>query len=70
MPSASKLAEQLVRGSEDLRIFDAQAGELVHVEKAPIVDLVRRRAPVRQPVSLRLEQLVQRIEAVRVPIRR
>ena len=63
LPSRISDREQLVRRLEDLRVLDAQAGERVDVEEAPVVDLVRRRAPVREAVGLRLEQLVEPVEA-------
>ncbi len=59
-----QLRQQLVGRGKDLRVLDAQPRELVDVEEAPVVDLVRRGAPVRQPVGLRFEQLVQGVEAV------
>jgi hypothetical protein len=52
-----------VRGLEDRPVLDAQPRQRVDVEEPPVVDLVGRRAPVREPVGLRLEQLVQRVEA-------
>ena len=61
---AQQLRQQLVGRGKDLRILDAQPRELVDVKKAPVVDLVRRGSPVRQPVGLRFEQFVQAVEAV------
>ena len=65
-PVGEELPEKLVRRLEYLRPLDVQPGQRVHVEEPPVVDLVRRGAPVRQPIRLRLEQLVQGIEARRV----
>ena len=48
---------------EDLRIFGAQRGELVDVEEAAVVDVVRRDAPVGEAERLAFEQRVQRVEA-------
>ena len=63
---ADQPQNQAVRGLEDLRIFHAHAGQLVHVEEAAVVDLVRRRPPVGQPIGLLVEQRVQPIEAARI----
>ena len=51
--------DQPVRRLEQLRHFDAQPGEVVDVEKAPVVDLLGRDAPERDPIGLILEQPVQ-----------
>ena len=63
---ADQPQNQAVRGLEHRRIFHAHAGQLVHVEEAPVVDFVRRRPPVGQPVVLLVEQRVQPIEAARI----
>ena len=55
----AQLQGQGVRGLEHLLVLRAQRGKLVDVEKAAVVDLVGGDAPVREPVSLRLEQIVQ-----------
>src|SRR4029079_1415957 len=44
--------QQLVRRREHARVFDADAGEVVDVEEAPIVDFVERRTPEREAVRL------------------
>ena len=51
--------ERRVPRLKDLRQFHAQAHEVVDIEKAPVIDFFRRDAPVRQPVGLLVEQLVQ-----------
>ena len=48
---------------EDLRVLDAESGQRVDVEEPAVIDLVRGRAPVGETVGLRLEQLVQPVEA-------
>ena len=52
-----------VRCLEDLRILHAQRRQIVDIKKAPIVDFVRCDPPVREPVGLRIEQHMQRVEA-------
>ena len=64
-PALDQLFQERVRRGKHLRVFDPQAGQLIHVEESAVVDLVRRRAPVRQAVGLRLEELVQDVEALR-----
>ena len=63
-PAFDELSEERVCGGKDAGILYPQAGEPIDVEKAPIVDLVRRRPPVRQPIGLDLEQLMERVEAL------
>ena len=65
-PSARSLSHQLVRRRKDARILHAQPDQIVDVEEAPVIDLLARHAPERQPVRLLLQQLVQRIEAPRI----
>ena len=61
-----ELPEKLVRRLEYLRPLHVKRGQRVHVEEPPVIDLVRRGAPVRQPIRLHLEQLVKGIETRRV----
>ena len=63
---AYQLEQQPVRGFEYLRILHSQGGEVVYIEESPIVDVIGGHAPVRQPVALQLEQLVQAIKARRI----
>ncbi len=48
-----------VRRLERGIVFHAQGSQIVDVEKAPVVDLVRGHAPVGQPKRLQLEQGMQ-----------
>ena len=64
---AQELADELVGLREDQRIFHAQANQVVDIEEAAIVDFLSRHAPERQPVRLRLQQAMKRVEAVAVP---
>ena len=67
-PFADQPRQQLVDGAKDVGILDAQPGQRVDVEEPAVVDLVRRRPPVREPVGLLLEQIVQRIERCGSPV--
>ena len=58
----------LVRAVEDVGQLDPQARQGVHVEEAAVVDVARRHPPMGQPVGLRLQQPVQRPEAVRAAL--
>ncbi len=49
-PSAASAEHQRVGGLEHRLVFHPQRGEVVDVEEAPVVDLVRGHAPVREPV--------------------
>ncbi len=57
--------DQPVGGVEDTGILHPEAAQLVDVEEAPIVDLVKRRPPVRKAVRLHFEQRMQPVEARR-----
>ncbi len=61
-----QLPEELVGGLEDLRQFHADGGQRVDVEKAAVVDLLRRHAPIAQAVGLRVDERVERVEGTRV----
>ncbi len=52
---------------EDRGVFHAQANQVVHVEEAAVVDLLRGSAPRGQPIRLRIQQQVQAVEAVGIP---
>jgi hypothetical protein len=56
-----------VRGFEDGRHFHPERDKLVDVEEAAVVDLVGGRPPVSQTIGLVLEQVVQHVEACRMP---
>ena len=58
-----ELGHERVGGVEHPGILHPQGDELVDVEESPVVDLVERRAPVREPIGLVLEQLVEQVEA-------
>ncbi|OLC69970.1 MAG: hypothetical protein AUH79_00540 [Betaproteobacteria bacterium 13_1_40CM_4_64_4] len=49
-----------MRRLEHRAVLDADAGQVGDFEEAPIVDLIRRHPPVREPVVLPLEQPMQR----------
>jgi hypothetical protein len=65
-PPFDQLQQQRVGIGKDARIFHAQAGEIVDVEKAPVIDLIERRPPVREAIGLHLEQTMQQIEAAAI----
>ena len=58
-----EIENEAVGGVEHRRVFHAQRGEVVDVEKAPVVDLVGGDTPVGEAVALELDQLVQQVEA-------
>ena len=61
-----QVEHKLVASVEDLGILHADGRQVVDVEEAAIVDLVGGRLPVREPIDLGVEQLVEAVEAVRV----
>src|SRR5258708_3365341 len=46
-------------------VFDAQSGQRVDVEKSAVVNLVAGKAPMREPIMLALEQVVQGKDSIR-----
>ena len=60
---ADELKGQPMRRLENLRQLDANRSEIVDVEEAPVIDLLRGDAPETEAVDLAIEQLVKRIEA-------
>ena len=61
---SQQLAQKLVSCGEDVGVFHSQSDQVIHIEEAAIVDLFPRNPPVRQPVDLRFQQLMQRVKAV------
>ena len=57
--------DQLMRRLENVLALHVQRRQIVDVEKAAVIDLVRSHPPVRQAVALLLEQFVEEIEASR-----
>src|SRR5471030_1995411 len=62
----NQLEDFRVGGFEHCRALDAQTAEFVDIEKAPPVDVIRRRAPTGQTITLTLKQVVQVLETFRV----
>ena len=59
LPAAARSSEKPCVASNTALVLHAQAGELVDVEEAAVVDLVGGDAPEREPVGLRSMQRVQ-----------
>ncbi|MNF87913.1 hypothetical protein D3C84_703920 [compost metagenome] len=54
-----------VSGFEHRRALHTQTAQFVDIEKAPPVDVIRRRAPTGEAIALTFQQLVQALETVR-----
>ena len=65
-PGPNQLEQEPVRFLEDLRQLHPNRGQIVDIEKAAVIDLLRRHAPEREPIRLIVEQRVERIEAARI----
>ena len=63
---ADQLEQQFMRRVEHLRQFHPDRGEIVHVEEAPVVDLLGRDAPEGETIRLIVQELIERIEAPRL----
>ena len=65
-PSRQQFADKLVGFRKDPRVFHAQTDQVIDIEKAAIVDFLARHPPERQPVHLRLQQVMKSVEALAV----
>ena len=65
-PARQQPANHPVRRRENLRVLHAQPGQIVDVEKSPVIDLLARYAPERESVGCVLQQTVQAIETPRI----
>ncbi len=63
-----ELKGELVRGLEHFRQFHANRRERVDIEKAPVIDLFARHAPVAEAIILRAQERVERLH--RLPVAR
>ena len=61
-----QLEHQAVTFREDLGVLHANGRQFVDVEETPIIDLVGGGLPVREPIDLGVEQLVEVVVTVRV----
>src|SRR5689334_19984918 len=57
---------QLVNDPKDFGFFDSDTREGVNVKKAPIIDFMKSCFPIGQAISLRFEQGMQFIKALRM----
>ena len=61
-----QLEEQPMRLVKNLRQLHPDGREIVHVEKAPVIDLLRRDPPEREAIRLIAEECIERIETARI----
>src|SRR5258708_30382677 len=59
------LEEPLMDRRKDLWILDPNCGQLIHIEKSPIIDFLGSDSPVAKSIGLRAQQLVQVVERSR-----
>ena len=57
-----KVKNKTMGGIEYCWLFDTHAREVIDIEEAAVVDLVGGNAPVRKPIALKLDQIVQLVE--------
>src|SRR6476661_3715578 len=57
-----QLQNEMMGDLKNRFILHAQTGKIVDVKEAAVVDVVRGHAPIREPVSLSFDQLMQIIE--------
>src|SRR5690606_30080463 len=63
-PLRQELQDQTVGGVENLFLFDPDAGKIVYVEEASVVDLFCGDSPVGQPVGLVVQHMRKIVERV------
>ena len=59
---AHKLQNEFMGCVEHGTVFNTHANKVANGEEPPVVDFLVRKAPERQPISLLIEQVVQRLE--------
>ncbi len=64
-PGRDQLEQKPVRFVEDLRQFHPDRRQVVNVEEAPVVDLLRRDPPEGEAISLVAEEGIERVETAR-----
>ena len=64
--AADQLEKQPVRGVENFRQFHPDGGQIVDVEKSPVIDFLRRDAPESEAIGLIVQERVERVETARV----
>src|SRR5437660_1481133 len=55
---------QCVRLFEYILPLHRQCGQLIHIKEPAVVNFVRRNLPVREPIALAAQQIIQGVEAV------
>src|SRR5262249_34634973 len=55
----NKAANKPMNGVKSPAVFHAQSGQCVDVEEPPVVDLAASKSPMREPIVLALEQVMQ-----------
>src|SRR5258708_25883146 len=63
---AHHLEEPLMDRRKDLWIFVPDRGQLIHIEKTPIIDFLGSDSPIAKSIGLRAQQLVQVVERSRM----
>src|SRR5579864_792396 len=58
-----KVQDELVGLVKDVFVLGTESGEIVDIEEAAVVDVIRGRAPLGEAVGLGLDQFMQRVEA-------
>src|SRR6266487_946339 len=61
--STHEINNQPVNSVENLWQFYPDRRQIVHIEKAAIINFFGRDPPVSEPVRLRIEQFIERVEA-------
>jgi hypothetical protein len=55
--------DELVSGFENFRNLDTDCGQMVNIEKAPVIYFFGGGAPIAEPVDLLVQQFVQCVKA-------
>ena len=66
LPCTEQSEHDGVHGPEDLGLFDANRRQLVDIEEASIVDLIRRHPPIAKTIRLMCQERLELVKAMRV----
>ena len=64
--ASHELEDEAVDLVEHPRVFHSERREVIHIKEAAVVNFLRGDPPKCQPVRLRVEQLIERVEAARI----
>ena len=65
-PFANQTQDEFVGGREEGRLLHAHADQVIDIEEASVIDLVRGGSPIREAIGKGLQQLVKAVKSARL----